>query len=261
MIVAKRTRLRDGVSFEREWQNGGGTGGKESINGRGGHQHGAVDGRTCESGTADPRFERTWGSEMADIPGRNSVCKVMHGHESGLNARRRTPPPWCWFVHLCTCVAAAAGYLRAISRISQYITGARARGCGPGFYLALLLLPLLPLRRYAGRCRCDTAGRGLARARKTQRPNPQRIVHAVLIGIHCRDSDLCRGLPTECRPDLSRYLGVPAPARSSILVPHLVAFAGFLIVQDCRIFVLEFQILSSFAWTEMNIITVIYNDN
>lgn len=27
---------------------------------------------------------------MADIPERNSVCKVMHGYESGLNARRRT---------------------------------------------------------------------------------------------------------------------------------------------------------------------------
>lgn len=122
------------------------------------------------------------------------------------------------FVYVCCCCCCWLPP-RDIADLAVYHRGPRARLRGPGFYLALLLLPLLPLRRYAGRCRCDTAGRGLARPRKTQRPNPQRIVHAVLIGIHCRDSDLYRGLPTECRSDLSRYLGVPAPARSSTLHP------------------------------------------
>lgn len=50
-------------------------------------------------------------------------------------------------------------------------------------------------------CCCDTAAAEteLACARKTQRSNTQRIVHTILIGIHCQDLDLCRGFPTECR--------------------------------------------------------------
>jgi len=55
---------------------------------------------------------------------RNSMQGNVHRHESGLNARRWTlPRPLCSRV----CEAAASGYLRAISRISQYITGLRAR--------------------------------------------------------------------------------------------------------------------------------------
>lgn len=75
-----------------------------------------------------------------------------------------------------------------ISRISQYIT------CGPqqrlaGLYLALLLPPATD----------PEAG--------VHGPTPA-IVHTVLIGIHCRPSDLFRRLPGECRRPMPRYLGV-----------------------------------------------------
>lgn len=140
----------------------------------------------------------------------------MHGLESGLNARRRTPPS--------VMPARPVVYVRCslpprdIADLAVYHRG--PRGCG--LYLALLVAA--PLRRYAGRCCSCSDTAGPARARETQRPNPQRIVHTVLIGIHCRGSDLCRGLPTECRPDLFRYPGVPAPVRISLLVPRLTAF-------------------------------------
>lgn len=69
-----------------------------------------------------------------------------------------------------------------ISRISQYITrGPQQRLAG--LYLALLLPPI---------------------------PTPA-IVHTVLIGIHCRPSDLFRRLPAECRarcPDTWEFLRV-----------------------------------------------------
>lgn len=105
---------------------------------------------------------------MADIPGRNSVCKVMHEHESGLNARRRTASSVMLvrpFVYVRCLLATSARY-----RGSRSISPRPAREVAAwDFHLELLLLPL---RRYAGRCCCcDTAGRN-SHARKTQRPNP-----------------------------------------------------------------------------------------
>lgn len=107
---------------------------------------------------------------------------------------------------------------RDIADLAVYHRGPRARACGPGFYLALLLLPL---RRYAGRCCCccDTAERDShARQRETQRPNPQRIVHTVLIGIHCRDSDLCRGDSQQSDPICSDISGSSRACR--VLLRH-----------------------------------------
>lgn len=114
----------------------------------------------------------------------------------------------CPSVYLCIsmCVAAAAvGYVRAISRISQYITEVAALGIILSALVAaasLCWMLLLLLLRYR---------EGEIRAR-----DPQRIVHAVLIGIHCRVSDLRPRLPTQCRPDLPRYLGAAA---SSLAAP------------------------------------------
>lgn len=76
------------------------------------------------------RWSRARASEMADIPERNSVCKVMHGHESGLNARRRTPPPCVGlsasvFVCACVCLPLLATFARY--RESRSISPGSAR--------------------------------------------------------------------------------------------------------------------------------------
>lgn len=98
-----------------------------------------------ESGTADPRFERTRGSEMADTTGRNSVCKVMHGHESGLNARGGGRLLRDAGSSVCVRALHAAGYLRAISRISQYITRDPRARLRPGLLLSALVAAVMSL--------------------------------------------------------------------------------------------------------------------
>lgn len=171
-----------------------GMGGKGSISGKGGHHPArSMIGRSSFRGNARKRdgkyIEAQW-----------SVCKVMHGHEYGLNRAEEDASsvmlvrPVC----VCTCVA---GYLRAISRISQYITGgARARGCGPGFYLALLLLPL---RRYVARRCCDTEARTRA---KDAAHCSRRFNRYSLSGL----GSLPGGLPTEC-PISSDIWEFPCP--------------------------------------------------
>ena len=76
-----------------------------------------------------------------------------------------------------------------ISRISQYIT------CGPQEVGRPLLSALVAT--------------GASDPESEATAQPRGIVHTVLIGIHCRTSDLFRRLPGECRP-MPRYLGVLA---------------------------------------------------
>lgn len=144
---------------------------------------------TREAGTADLRCASKWDGK----PHRGAIERMQgNGHESGMKgAGGGRFLPWCWSVRLCTCVARRWLPPLAISRISQYITGGpRARLRPRAFYLALLLLPL---RRYAGLRLRYRGNEARTRAKDAQRPNPQRIVHTVLIGIHCRGSNLCRG--------------------------------------------------------------------
>lgn len=142
--------------------SGGETGGKESINGRG-------VGITVGNGRSS-RFVNERGSEMADIPGRNSVCKVMHGHESGLNVRRRTSsvllvcPSIYLYMYVCCCCCCCWLRPRDIANLAVYHRGPRLSG----LYLALLLL----LRRYVGCCSCccccsDTERARFARATRS----------------------------------------------------------------------------------------------
>lgn len=151
-----------------------------------------------ESGTVDPeepRELRERGRWQIYREGGNSVCKVMQRARIRIErAEEGASSPRVARVYLCIAWLLC---LRTISRISQYITEVRARGCRTGcFYLVLLLLLLLRLlcwSRYRG-------GETPASAREMQ----QRIVHTVLIGIHCQSSDLCQR--PECRSNLTRYL-------------------------------------------------------
>lgn len=98
---------------------------------------------------------------------------------------------WCAFtLYVVCCVLESRRREREnhvpISRISQYIT------CGPQEVGRPLLSALVA-----------TGERSWERSHG---PAPG-IVHTVLIGIHCRTSDLFRRLPGECRP-MPRYLGV-----------------------------------------------------
>lgn len=111
---------------------------------------------------------------MADIPGCNSVCKVMHGHESGLNVRRRTSSvlPVCPSIYLCiyVCVYVLLLLLLLLATSARY---RESRSISPRVVaLGLILSALVAAAAVAARARFA------------------RIVHAVLIGIHCRVSDL-----------------------------------------------------------------------
>ena len=85
-----------------------------------------------------------------------------------------------------------------ISRISQYIT------CGPQEVGRPLLSALVAT--------------GASDPESEATAQPRGIVHTVLIGIHCRTSDLFRRLPGECRP-MPRYLGVLAHYQLLHLAP------------------------------------------
>lgn len=137
----------------------------------------------------------------------------------------------CEYMCVCMCVAAAAvGYVRAISRISQYIT----------LYLALLLLLLL--RRYVGCCgmlllllRYREGEISRARARPAAHCSRRFNRYSF-----CRVSDLRRRLPTQCRPDLRRYLEAAAFASTPLFAPFscwssLHSLRDFKLCKDCHL--------------------------